>query len=604
MSPSWFARAFDLRTPWSPREPLAVPALAGPWAYLRWTGRRMWRTLAIGMVFGTTWMLARALVPWAIGKGVDAGLERGSVRDLVLWCLVLLGLALVTAASTLVRHWMAVWNWVQGALRSTQVVGHHVSRTGVALPRTLPTGEVVSTVASDAIRMGDVFDVLARFVGSVVAYVLVVGLLLASSTTLGLVVAVGVPVLTALLAFVVKPLQAAQSAHRDVTGELTTLAADTVAGLRVLRGIGGERVFLDRYAARSESVRVAGVRVAGVQAVLDAAQVLLPGAFVVLVTWIGARFAVTGRITPGELVAFYGYAAFLVEPLRTATEFLQKLSRGHVAASRILGVLAVPASVPDPADPAPEPPAGVELVDPRSGVRVRAGRLTALVSAVPAASAAVAERLSRASGDADGERAARLGDVPVDALPREVLRRRVVLVGSDPQLFTGWVRSELDPRRVHDDDAIRRAVAVAAAEDVLDGLRDGLDDEVTERGRSLSGGQRQRFSLARGLLTDAEALLLVEPTSAVDAHTEALVASRLHAARAGRTTLVVTSSPPLLDRADHVVLLGDDGTVVVEGRHHDLLGRDDDLGRAYRSVVVRDLDDVRSDAREPAEVTR
>ncbi len=583
-------RRLDLLQPWSPREPLVVPPLSGPWGYILWLGRRMWGTVVLGMVFGTVWMVAQALVPWAIGRAVDAGIDGGSTRGLVTWCLVLLGLAVVTALATLLRHWLAVWNWCRGALLSSQVVGHHASRTGVALPRTLPTGEVVSTVASDAIRLGDVYEITARFVGSLVAYVVVVLLLWRSSATLALVVGLGVPVLTALLGLLVRPLQRAQSSHREVSGALTTLASDTVAGLRVLRGLGGERVFLGRYVARSDEVRAAGVRVASVQAVLDSAQVLLPGAFVVLVTWIGARFAVSGQITPGELVAFYGYAAFLVAPLRTATEALQKLSRGHVAARKILAVLAVPASVPEPAEPADAPGPLPGLVDPVSGVRVRPGAVTGLVSASPSASAGVAERLARLTPVADGPTAALVGGVPVDRLPRDVLRRRVVLADADPQLFTGWVRSQLDPHRRHDDDAIRAAVDAAAAHDVLDGLPGGLDDEVTERGRSLSGGQRQRFALARALLTDAETLLLVEPTSAVDAHTEAAVAARLREARAGRTTVVVTASPLLLDRVDHVVLLGPDGTVAGEGTHHELLGRDDGVGRHYRDTVVRGED--------------
>ena len=587
----WVNRRFDLLMPWSPREPLVVPPMSGPWGYIGWLGRRMWGTVALGMVMGTVWMVAQALVPWAIGRAVDAGIEGGSTRGLVTWCLVLLGLAVVTALSTLVRHWLAVWNWCRGALLSSQVVGHHASRTGVALPRTLPTGEVVSTVASDAIRLGDVYEVTARFVGSMAAYVVVVALLWRSSVTLAVVVAVGVPVLTAALGLVIRPLQSAQSAHREVSGELTTLASDTVAGLRVLRGLGGEKVFLGRYVERSARVREAGVRVASVQAVLDSAQVLLPGAFVVLVTWLGARFAVAGDITPGELVAFYGYAAFLVAPLRTATEMLQKLSRGHVAARKILGVLAVATSVPEPAEPVVGPGPLPDLVDPVSGVHVAAGTLTAVVSASPSASAGVAERLARLTSAADGATSALLGGVPVDHLARSELRRRVVLADADPQLFTGWVRSQLDPHRGHDDATIRAAVGAAAAHDVLDGLPGGLDDVVTERGRSLSGGQRQRFALARALLTDAETLLLVEPTSAVDAHTEAAVAANLRQARQGRTTVVVTASPLLLDRVDHVVVLGPDGTVLGQGRHHDLLGRDDEVGRAYRDTVIRGEDD-------------
>ena len=136
---------------------------------------------------------------------------------------------------------------------------------------------------------------------------------------MGLTVLIGVPALTAMLGLLVKPLQRRQSEHREQSGKLTTLGTDTVAGLRVLRGIGGEQTFVERYVRRSQQVRAAGVRMAGVQATLDAAQVVLPGIFVVLVTWLGARLAVQGRIDVGELVTFYGLAAFLVTPLRPST---------------------------------------------------------------------------------------------------------------------------------------------------------------------------------------------------------------------------------------------------------------------------------------------
>ena len=123
---------------------------------------------------------------------------------------------------------------------------------------------------------------------------------------------------------------------------------------------------------------------------------------------------------------------------------------------------------------------------------------------------------------------------------------------------------------------------MANAQDVLDALPEGLDAEVDERGRSFSGGQRQRLVLARALLADPEILVLVEPTSAVDAHTEARIARDLRASREGRTTVIVTTSPLVLDQADRVVLV-DRGRVVAEGTHRELLGSSE----SYRETVTR-----------------
>jgi ABC-type bacteriocin/lantibiotic exporter with double-glycine peptidase domain len=136
-----------------------------------------------------------------------------------------------------------------------------------------------------------------------------------------------------------------------------------------------------------------------------------------------------------------------------------------------------------------------------------------------------------------------------------------------------------------DEAAIARAVHAAAADDIVQGLPDGLDSDIDAQGRNLSGGQRQRVRLARALLADPEVLLAVEPTSALDAHTEATVAGRLRAARKDRTTVVTTTSPLVLDRVDEVHYLVD-GKVVAIGSHRRLL--EEEAG--YRALVTRDTD--------------
>jgi ABC-type multidrug transport system fused ATPase/permease subunit len=134
---------------------------------------------------------------------------------------------------------------------------------------------------------------------------------------------------------------------------------------------------------------------------------------------------------------------------------------------------------------------------------------------------------------------------------------------------------------------VAAALRTASAEDVLEALEHGLDEAVAERGRSFSGGQRQRLVLARALAADPEVLVLVEPTSAVDAHTEARIASRLREHRAGRTTVVTSTSPLVLDRVDLVAFVRA-GVVVATGAHRDLLHEVPD----YRAVVTREVEEV------------
>ena len=556
------------------------PDTRSPAHLLLWVGRHQIRTLVGGVLCGIIWMVAQALMPFTIGRGIEDGIVDHDNRALVMWTLILLGLGVVQAIGGVMRHRFAVANWLQASFRLAQVVGHHAAISGPAVRGRLSTGEVVATVSNDAMRAGGAFDITARLAGAIVSYFVVAFILLSSSVVLGLVVLLGVPVVTLLLGTVIRPLQARQREQREEVGKLTALGADTAAGLRVLRGIGGEQAFFDRYRDHSQDVRLAGVRVALPQSTLDAAQVFVPGLFVVLVTWIGARFALSGRIGLGDLVAFYGYAAFLVIPLRTAAEAVDKVTRAHVGARRMLDVLTVERGITEPRAPATEPPPAAHLRDERSGLEVDPGLLTCLVSAHPDEATAIADRLGR-FGDDGG---VTLGDVPLGDLPVKALRQRIVVSEADPVLFSGTLRDTLDPwGRARDaDDRIFAAISVANADEILEGLPEGLDAPVDERGRSFSGGQRQRLVLARALLSGAEVLVLVEPTSAVDAHTEARIARRLHEARAGRTTVVVTTSPLVLDQADRVVLI-EDGRVVAQGGHRELLRTRAD----YRETVTR-----------------
>jgi ABC-type multidrug transport system fused ATPase/permease subunit len=559
--------------------PLTHPGYAdsrSPARFLWWVARGQWVTLAGAVVAGIVWMVAQALMPAVIGRAIDAGVATRDTEALAFWGAVLLAVGVIQAAAGIIRHRFSVTCWLIAAYRSVQLVARKTTELGGTLPRRIATGEVVSIGATDLAHIGNTFDVLGRLAGAAVSFLVVAVILLNTSVTLGLVVLIGVPVLLVAIGPLLRPLQHRNLSHRDQMGQLNTLAGDIVSGLRVLRGVGGEEVFHRRYASESQRVRRAGVEVGKLQSVLDALQVLLPGVFVVCVVWLGARFAIQGQITGGELVAFYGYAAFLMLPLRTATEFANKYIRGLVAAGRICRVLNLANQVTDPEESAAEPGTGA-LVDHDSGVVVAPGGLTAVVCEQPDVGAAIADRLGRYE---DGS--VTLAGVRLESLPRETVRRRVLVSDTTSTLFSGVLREQLAGGRPVGDEVLRRAVTTASAEDVLESSPGGLDAPVEERGRSFSGGQRQRLTLARALATDPEVLVLVEPTSAVDAHTEARIAERLARHRDGRTTVVVTASPLLLDHVDHVQFVHG-GRVLAQGEHRELLRREP----LYRRTVTR-----------------
>src|SRR5690606_9446555 len=320
--------------------------------------------------------------------------------------------------------------------------------------------------------------------------------------------------------------------QREKSGRATELASDTVAGLRVLRGIGGEELFLDRYRRASQEVRHAAVRSARMWALIAAVQVLLPGLLLIAVVVYGVHLARQGRITVGELITVYSSVMLLAYPIRHFEEIAMAYSFSRPSATRAARVL----SLERPTDTAGSRPAvrpSGDLYDPHSGLLAPAGRLTAVVCGDPDAAGRLAERLG---GHAASEGASvLLGGVPLDELPLDCARAAVLVQDKDPVLLSGTLRELLDvPGSGRTEPAAARA----------------MDAGITERGRSLAACQRERLALARSLVTDPGVLVLDEPTSAVDSHTEARIARGVRQVRSGRTTVVFTSSPLLLDRAD------------------------------------------------------
>ena len=560
-----------------------TPDLRSARRFLVWVARAQWPLLAVGVTWGVLWMVSQSIVPAALGAAVQAATDRDG-RAVVEWAGVVLVLGIAQAIAGVLRHRCAVSNWLTGASRVSQLVARHAAHLGGDLAKQVATGEVVAVSSTDVEKIGHVLDSSLRFAGAIAAFFVVAALLLHGSLVLGLVVIIGMPLLALCVVPLIRPLERREDAQRSCVGTATELAADTVAGLRVLRGIGGEELFLSRFGAASQEVRRAAVRTARVRSILDALQVALPGLFVVLVTWLGALLVQSGQLEVGQLVAFYGYTAFLVLPLRTITEMVYHWTAAVVASQRVVRLLSLQRSVTPVAVGIDEPVAD-RVTDEDSGLTFEPGVLTALVFDDPVRADLVAERLG---GYVPGN--VTLGGVRLADLPLEVVRRRILVQDKDPVIMSGTLAEFFDvPRsgRV----SVEAALQAACAFDVIEGLGDSLEEALAshlpERGRTLSGGQRQRLALARSLLADPSVLILDEATSAVDAQTEAHVAAGVRALRAGRTTAVLTTSPLVLDHADIAVLVVEDA-VAARGPHRELLVTD----ARYRAVVTREDEEV------------
>jgi ABC-type multidrug transport system fused ATPase/permease subunit len=553
-----------------------TPDIRGPWHYLWWLIAAQPRRVLTGAFWGSVWMIGLMVPPYLLSRAVDDGLRAGDRGALMLWAGALAAMGLLNALAALLRHRTMTLVRLDAALRTLRVVARHAAFLGAALPRRISSGELTTLHSSDVGRIAQMLTCTGPGVGAVLAYAGATVFLFTVSPLLAVVVALGVPLLTVTIGPMLRGLRGRQSVYRRHEGELTTLAGDIVAGLRVLRGLGGQERFAARYRERSADLLGQGYRVGATLSWFEAVTGTLSVLFLAAVTWISARLALAGDITVGDMVAVHGYVAVLVVPVFFLVEGASDLTHGHVCLVRVVRLLSyTPEISRGGSHPGPDGPA--ELADPASGVLIRPGEVTALVGRDPADAAGVVDRLGRYT-DSD----ATWGGIPLRDVDLARIRARVLVADNDAHLFAGSLRDAVAVHGGRDDDEITEALRVAGALDVVEALRDGLDSTVEAQGRDLSGGQRQRVRLARAVLADPETLFLVEPTSAVDARTEADIADRLYRARRGRTTVVVGTSPLLLDGTDRVVLLSG-GRVAAEGSHRSLAA----AHHGYRSLVLR-----------------
>ncbi|HUN32699.1 MAG TPA: ABC transporter ATP-binding protein [Trebonia sp.] len=553
-----------------------TPDTRGPWRFLLWIAARHWRSLAADCVFNVLWVGGQALTPAVIGQAVSAGLVARNQAALVWWGLAVLGLGVVQAVSAMFVERFELVARVGGGYQTLQLVTRRACDLGATVGRRVSAGDLVTVGVSDISLIGRALQAGARGVGGAVGFVVVAALMLVSSWPVGLLVLIAVPVILLITTRLARALRTRQDQVRTRQRELADQAIDIVRGLRVLRGLGGEAIFASRFRDRSQQLRFTVVGQARATAMLGVATTFLPGLLLVGVVALSAELALARQLSAGQMVAFYAYAAFLVLPINRMTYAVSRAMQAHVAAASITRLLRMPPDIEPGLEVAAMPGAGA-LADPDSGLTVPAHGLTAIASTAGDA-VALADRLGRYTDSGvtyDGW--------PLASLPLRGVRERILVATPDAHLFAGPLRRELDPAgRLDGSDApLWAAIDAAAARDIIEALPDQLDTSVAAAGREFSGGQRQRLRLARALMADPELLILIDPTSAVDAHTESLMAAGIARLRQGRATAVFTTSILLLGQADHVALVID-GTLAAEGSHESLMA-----DARYRSLVER-----------------
>ncbi|WP_166389780.1 ABC transporter ATP-binding protein [Nocardioides ochotonae] len=605
MSTRTHAPADDLRRTESATAPPVLagghaPTTAG--ALLRRTVRRHARALAGASALVTVWQVAELMVPVLIGVVIDRAVVTGDGWQMLLWAAVFALHFVVLSLSYRfgARMGNRALHTESHALR-TEVSAHVLSGRGARADR-LP-GDVVSIATADAEMVAVVVRQVMFTVAGAVGLLVSAVVLAAIDPVLALVVLVGVPCVLVVTQLLSPRLATRSAVRQEALGEAAGIASDLVRGIRPLKGVAGEDAALDRYRRRSQQAATASVGAARWEGVMQGMTEGLSGLFLAVVALVAGVRAVNGDIGVGEFVAVVGISQFLGEPLRMLTFLVAQLAQSRASAARIVDFLATPPLVlatreqhagthPDSSDARPSasstPSLALRAVSsgPLADLTLEAapGRSVAVVAEDPADAAAL---LALLRGEAVPDAGTVLvGGRAVGDLDVEELHAALLVADHHVELFDGTLRSNVDPHTALDAERLARVLHACAADEVVAQAPTGLEEHVRVGGTTLSGGQRQRLGLARALAADPGVLVLHDPTTAVDAVTEARIAEGLHDLRHApgapvRTTLVVTSSPALLARADVVVHLRA-GRVVARGRHHDLVADE-----RYRSAVLR-----------------
>ncbi|GAA1611286.1 ABC transporter ATP-binding protein [Actinoplanes couchii] len=527
---------------------------------------------------------AEAMVPVAIGLIIDRAVATSDTPALLISLALLAGLFTILAMAW--RFGSRIGNEAverEAHLLRVEIAGRALDPRGQRSG--MRDGELLSVVASDTEQAVQAVRAVAFIAAACTALVVSAVALIVVEPLLGIGVLLGVPLVVLGLQSLAPLMTRRSEAQQAALAATTALAVDLLSGLRVLRGLGAQHHAAGRYAGASGRALTDTLRAATTKGVHLGLTTAVNGLLLATVAGFAGWFAIQGRITVGELVAVVGLAQFIAEPVQTLGFCVQLLATARASAGRVTRVLdAKPRVEPGTAGvPAPGP-ARVEIDQVGYGeldgltLRLHDGEILAVLAGSPREADELLTLLTGGVSRDDYRGTVRIDGVPLEDLALDTARQVVLVERHDVTLFAGTVRANITLRGELDDAVVSAAVANAAAEEVP------LDQDLVERGANLSGGQRQRLALARALATDPPVLVLHDPTTAVDAVTEGLIADRLAGARdgAGRATLMVTSSPALL-RAAHRVAVLDGGRVVAEGTHDQLVASDE----RYRSAVLR-----------------
>jgi len=553
------------------------------------------------MVAGLLYTAGRVAIPLLIQLGLDRGVRDG--EPLLPWSLAIVGAGLFSACFLGLRRYLAFRNARVIEARLRDRIFAHVQRLHFAFHDANATGELMSRGNTDLQHFQNFVTLVPLTFGNVLIVVTVTIIMVVLQPLLALMALASLPFVNVLGRRFAQELNPAIMRVQQESAELATVVEESVSGVRVVKGFGSEPVQARKLAAEADDVHDAALASSEIRARYLPAMELLPSIGLITVLGYGGHLVIDGEMTIGELVSFNIYVLMLIQPLRMLGMIVANGQRASAAGVRIAEVLDTAPAIVDVASPTALPDQGalgrVELREVEfdyhpeaagAGVlqglslTIEPGESVALVGATGSGKSTVARLLPRFY-DVDGG-AVMIDGVDVRSVERRKLRKAVSIVFEETFLFSSSIRENIafaDPDV--DLDAVVRAATLAGADEFICDLPNGYDTAIGERGFSLSGGQRQRIAIARAILADPRVLVLDDATSAVDPTKEHEIRDALGEVMQGRTTIVIAHRPATIALAHRVVLL-DEGRIIAEGTHDDLLA----TNARYREVLAADRD--------------
>ncbi|MFJ9441370.1 ABC transporter ATP-binding protein [Kitasatospora sp. NPDC101235] len=579
-------------TPESPRTDGAGPAGPGPrhsavrsllrlWPYARAVRGR----LAVSVTAATLGMLSTLAVPVVLGLIVDGPLAEHDLAGL--WPLVglLLVLGLVESALFYTRRVVLArpLAGLETAMRGDLFA--KLQRLPVSFHDRWGSGQLLSRATADmyTMRLFLAFPLVFLIVNSVM-FLVGTAVMFTQDWRLALIALAPVVPLFVLTRRFESGYSGAARLAQDQNGDIATVVEESVLGIRILKAFGRHRSMAERFRAQSQELRRTELRKAHLLANLWAVIVGLPEIALACALAVGAYLVAHDELSAGTLVAFLSTALALRWPVESLGWLLAYANEAATATDRFFEVLDEP-DTPDPGTAAGlAAPDGIRLTGVRfrypdapedspdllAGIdlHIRSGETMALVGATGSGKTTLTALLPRLYEATAGT--ITLDGRDIRELPRQRLRELVAVAFEEPTLFSATVRENvLMGAPGAGEEQLRTALATAQA-GFVEKLPQGPDTEVGEQGLSLSGGQRQRLALARAVVGDPAFLVLDDPLSALDVHTEALVERALREVLGTTTALVVAHRPSTVLLADRVAVLAD-GRIEAVGTHQELL---------------------------------